>query len=106
MAELADAADSKSADLRVLGVRLPLPAPRISFVDPSVCGLPFAQVYAFWIVPELQCVYSVLKLSCKSLSTRILAFREHGCVGLAKLIVGMNMRDRSSSIASWPTRAQ
>ena len=28
MAELADAADSKSADLRVLGVRLPLPAPR------------------------------------------------------------------------------
>jgi hypothetical protein len=27
MAELADAADSKSADLRVLGVRLPLPAP-------------------------------------------------------------------------------
>ena len=33
MAELADAADSKSADLRVLGVRLPLPAPyvQISF---------------------------------------------------------------------------
>jgi hypothetical protein len=28
MAELADAADSKSADLRVLGVRLPLPAPK------------------------------------------------------------------------------
>jgi hypothetical protein len=28
MAELADAADSKSADLRVLGVRLPLPAPQ------------------------------------------------------------------------------
>jgi hypothetical protein len=27
MAELADAADSKSADLRVLGVRLPLSAP-------------------------------------------------------------------------------
>ncbi len=27
MAELADAADSKSADLRVLGVRFPLPAP-------------------------------------------------------------------------------
>jgi hypothetical protein len=27
MAELADAAGSKSADLRVLGVRLPLPAP-------------------------------------------------------------------------------
>src|SRR5437763_16488788 len=27
MAELADAADSKSADLRVLGVQLPLPAP-------------------------------------------------------------------------------
>ena len=31
MAELADAADSKSADLRVLGVRLPLPAPEDSF---------------------------------------------------------------------------
>jgi hypothetical protein len=29
MAELADAADSKSADLRVLGVQLPLPAPNI-----------------------------------------------------------------------------
>ena len=29
-AELADAADSKSADLRVLGVRLPLPAPTFS----------------------------------------------------------------------------
>ena len=29
MAELADAADSKSAGLRVLGVRLPLPAPFI-----------------------------------------------------------------------------
>jgi hypothetical protein len=29
MAELADAADSKSADLRVLGVQLPLPAPRL-----------------------------------------------------------------------------
>jgi hypothetical protein len=32
MAELADAADSKSADLRVMGVRPPLPAPMaISF---------------------------------------------------------------------------
>ncbi len=30
MAELADAADSKSADLRVLGVRLPLPAPALT----------------------------------------------------------------------------
>src|SRR5271167_1100204 len=30
MAELADAADSKSADLRVLGVQLPLPAPTVS----------------------------------------------------------------------------
>jgi hypothetical protein len=30
MAELADAADSKSADLRVLGVRLPLPAPPLN----------------------------------------------------------------------------
>ena len=30
MAELADAADSKFADLRVLGVRLPLPAPTLS----------------------------------------------------------------------------
>src|SRR4051794_3684321 len=29
MAELADAADSKSADLRVMGVRFPLPAPRL-----------------------------------------------------------------------------
>ena len=29
MAELADAADSKSAGLRPLGVRLPLPAPKI-----------------------------------------------------------------------------
>jgi hypothetical protein len=30
MAELADAADSKSAGLRPLGVRLPLPAPRLN----------------------------------------------------------------------------
>src|SRR3954467_484850 len=30
MAELADAADSKSADLRVLGVQLPLPAPSLT----------------------------------------------------------------------------
>ena len=30
MAELADAADSKSAGLRPLGVRLPLPAPALS----------------------------------------------------------------------------
>src|ERR1019366_4866587 len=30
MAELADAADSKSAGLRSLGVRLPLPAPALS----------------------------------------------------------------------------
>ena len=38
MAELADAADSKSADLRVLGVRLPLPAPyvQISFFIASI----------------------------------------------------------------------
>ena len=31
MAELADAADSKSAGLRPLGVRLPLPAPALLF---------------------------------------------------------------------------
>jgi hypothetical protein len=37
MAELADAADSKSADLRVLGVRLPLPAP--AFKAASDAGL-------------------------------------------------------------------
>ena len=30
MAELADAADSKSAGLRPLGVRLPLPAPNLA----------------------------------------------------------------------------
>jgi Glycosyl hydrolase family 36 C-terminal domain len=35
MAELADAADSKSADLRVLGVRLPLPAPFAILVLPN-----------------------------------------------------------------------
>jgi hypothetical protein len=40
MAELADAADSKSADLRVLGVRLPLPAPRF-FPRSSVSRLRF-----------------------------------------------------------------
>ena len=34
MAELADAADSKSADLRVLGVRLPLPAPNAILILP------------------------------------------------------------------------
>src|SRR5438270_14013976 len=34
MAELADAADSKSADLRVLGVRLPLPAPMLRIPSP------------------------------------------------------------------------
>jgi hypothetical protein len=39
MAELADAADSKSADLRVLGVRLPLPAPT-TFVIMALGWLP------------------------------------------------------------------
>ena len=38
MAELADAADSKSADLRVLGVRLPLPAPIVK-TFPSMLSL-------------------------------------------------------------------
>ncbi len=33
MAELADAADSKSADLRVMGVRPPLPAPISSLLS-------------------------------------------------------------------------
>ena len=33
MAELADAADSKSADLRVMGVRPPLPAPHIRIMN-------------------------------------------------------------------------
>ena len=42
MAELADAADSKSADLRVLGVRFPLPAPHKNPVNtrpasPALC---------------------------------------------------------------------
>jgi hypothetical protein len=41
MAELADAADSKSADLRVLGVRLPLPAPRF---QRSYLGLILVQI--------------------------------------------------------------
>src|SRR5947208_15596143 len=51
MAELADAADSKSADLRVLGVRLPLPAPNNSNLiaclhpcPPSPASSKFAQV--------------------------------------------------------------
>src|SRR5205085_3596639 len=34
MAELADAADSKSAGLRAMGVQVPLPAPRSSIEDP------------------------------------------------------------------------
>jgi hypothetical protein len=38
MAELADAADSKSAGLRPLGVRLPLPAPWFSFVISIIYG--------------------------------------------------------------------
>ena len=38
MAELADAADSKSADLRVLGVRLPLPAPLL--LSSITCSFP------------------------------------------------------------------
>jgi hypothetical protein len=37
MAELADAADSKSADLRVLGVRLPLPAPTLKSLSSKCC---------------------------------------------------------------------
>src|SRR5579872_348299 len=39
MAELADAADSKSADLRVLGVRLPLPAPLLGHKQISLSSL-------------------------------------------------------------------
>jgi hypothetical protein len=41
MAELADAADSKSADLRVLGVQLPLPAPTSK-------GFDLIQLPEFW----------------------------------------------------------
>src|SRR5258706_7541348 len=37
MAELADAADSKSAGLRPLGVRLPLPAPALRLLNPISC---------------------------------------------------------------------
>ena len=44
MAELADAADSKSADLRVMGVRPPLPAPELEpkislFIAPAAISV-------------------------------------------------------------------
>ena len=46
MAELADAADSKSADLRVLGVRLPLPAPILAnWISPWSALIQAKQVY-------------------------------------------------------------
>jgi hypothetical protein len=50
MAELADAADSKSADLRVLGVRLPLPAPAqiVRVFDPLLWDSFFLPVYGLY----------------------------------------------------------
>ena len=45
MAELADAADSKSADLRVLGVRLPLPAPGSFCRSPALDAFEFQRSY-------------------------------------------------------------
>ena len=48
MAELADAADSKSADLRVLGVRLPLPAPlKGPALSPHQIALSMVQQHCF-----------------------------------------------------------
>ena len=43
MAELADAADSKSADRKVMGVRFPLPAPieSISYKNKRIFGCVF-----------------------------------------------------------------
>src|ERR1700722_1196131 len=54
MAELADAAGSKSAALRVLGVRLPLPAPaQISEKQTSCTTFPFAHAFARANAPEV-----------------------------------------------------
>ena len=50
MAELADAADSKSADLRVLGVRLPLPAPGSKPDRDLIYPIPWQQLFLGFVV--------------------------------------------------------
>ena len=60
MAELADAAGSKSADLRVVGVRLPLPAParlRTSRLkSPRMCVPDFVPAFATLGTPHFTVV--------------------------------------------------
>src|ERR1019366_10716619 len=60
MAGLADAADSKSAGLRLLGVRLPLPAPIVNTCDSSDYSTGSFGLSSVW---------SVLFCSCISLLT-------------------------------------
>src|SRR5947207_4884755 len=66
MAELADAADSKSADLRVMGVRPPLPAPISSLHDSS---MPFhAFVAECWAQKRPNLVYIVHRRGRRTMS--------------------------------------
>ncbi len=81
MAELADAADSKSADLRVLGVRLPLPAPAQSPKNKRVAGasspheMPLKQTQRTQIQ---HIATSVKSISLKKLSLLTKCCGEHG----------------------------
>src|SRR5208283_2913110 len=61
MAELADAADSKSAGLRPLGVRLPLPAPpQVPYAEPAHRIVPGRRCYANYPVSNTLTPWSSL----------------------------------------------
>jgi hypothetical protein len=51
MAELADAADSKSADRKVVGVRPPLPAPTKSYIESAAQDGQL--IFAWWLLWQL-----------------------------------------------------
>jgi hypothetical protein len=61
MAELADAADSKSAEGNLMGVRFPLPAPRLQKTYSEMASTTREAIFLRWLFWWLF-VYPVLKL--------------------------------------------
>ena len=79
MAELADAADSKSAGLRPLGVRLPLPAPKASTLFSSAYQVALSAYRFCTLVHSVSqhCVRVIVKHYARVRSRR--AKLEHQC---------------------------